>query len=111
MTDKKLPECIYVREGNTQSFGRKVPKGPHAKYVRSDLAASDASEPLVHGQFRWAMKKIDPWNVGWFVVVIRDPHPDSMLPGMVWHPTDSDYTTYSLDELSKIGPVIHPPAY
>ena len=68
-----------------------------SEYVRADLAAGDAVEPLAEGQWRWALHLCGRWDVG------RVDNRDGLcllIDGADWYP----------EELVEIGPVIHPPA-
>lgn len=103
MTNKTMPERIhagYKGYGERSWDTTENPTGNSVEYIRADLVTGDANEPLANGQNRWAVKS----GIGWFVIVIHE------LPGgFFWYPSGNDYTIYDVNELSEIGPVIHPP--
>lgn len=99
--EEGAPDRIWVDVWDGEPELTQVVNGKSVEYVRADLAAGDASEPLEVGQYRWALKP----GIGWFVVVIHKWHGD-----FFWYPSGNDYTIYAVDELSEIGPVIRPPS-
>ena len=108
MANKTMPERIWAWEQDgfrdfDNMTGWKengiVSDFEGAEYVRADLAAGNASEPLADGQYRWVHVE-GAWHVAF-----------------VWKKLLSDGFAFELgrfdyweEDIKKIGPVVHPPA-
>ena len=113
MTDKTMPERIWAcRDKVVDIWGGTVEEGWHtepqfdgeAEYVRTDLAAGDANEPLVDGQWRWVsvMFSSEKWQVAQ-VFNIGGCNSDDFVFNV-------GRLAYRRNLVSEIGPAIHPPA-
>lgn len=114
MTNNAMPEYIFAEPKNTAEinpYGRwedNIPTGFLTRptlYVRADLSAASAKEPLEDGQTRWIKpNKTDGWVTA--TVEVLDSESDRFM-----FSTAGEYDTlwFGASELYKIGPVIHPP--
>lgn len=117
MADKTMPERITVhRINNGETFpgnvcvtelkpGALLPDNiDECEYVRADIAAGDASEPLEAGQYRW-LNIYGKWSACLITEVTRgEGNFIFLIPGYESGFPRSDRM------VSKVGPVIRPPA-
>lgn len=103
--DETLPK--YIDLPTPYLPGRFVAPTGVQRYIRADLVAGDANEPLASGQYRWIKQgSDDEWEPA-FVSAFGpcdDPDFEFTIIG------EDDSISVEREDVAKIGPVIRPPS-
>lgn len=108
MAKNTMPKRIWLTEIFDEiKWRQRKQKHDDVEYVRADLAAGDANEPLADGQYRWIKEdrnsSWEPALVEWFGIGEVGDF-SFVLVG-----EDESIKLEAIDAF-KIGPVIRPPA-
>lgn len=104
MIDNTMPERIYTQRGSAMDvLGNNLPYlNEEVEYVRADLVAGNAKEPLEAGQYRWCRVNEDgKWEP---VAILKSPFCDHL----VYYITGDEMEDY-VEDCYEMGPVIRPP--